>query len=401
MPRLNCRSIVKRCVASLGLIAAAALAGSSGAHAAAKATVLCVGGPRCYPTVQSALDASENGDTIKVGPGTFAGGITITKSISLIGSGAGATVVRGGGPVITIGQSFTGPTLNVSIARLTITGGVNTTTPVSFDPFGGGVLVNPTAAGATNVVTISDSVVTGNSSGAEGGGIADIGQLTLTNSIVSSNEAGSAAGQRAKGGGIWTASPGGTGSLDDAATTSSLATSPKRTAVTISVSKAAASRCRTARCSRSPTASSVLTGQLLEQQRRSDRRARRRRGIHVGDGGYGCRSQTPRSATTSLLQHAPLGEPTAASVGLVVGASPLVLTNSTISGNRVVARRRLDRRSRTERQRLRVRCERDDLERSRRRTTAPRSRSHPGSQVRPVQFFPSTRIRRSPCSATA
>ena len=89
---------------------------------------------------------------------------------------------------------------------------MNTTTPVSFDPFGGGVLIDPTAQGATNVVTISDSVITGNRSGAEGGGIADIGQLTLTNTIVSSNEAGSAAGQRAKGGGIWTASPGPVGS---------------------------------------------------------------------------------------------------------------------------------------------------------------------------------------------
>ena len=200
-------AIVKKCIVSVGLIAAAALAGASGAHSAAKATVLCVGGPHCYPTVQAALDTSKDGDTIKVGPGTFAGGITITKSISLIGSGAGATVVRGGGPVITIGQSLTGPTLNVSISRLTITGGVNTTTPAPFDPFGGGVLIYPTAQGATNVVTISDSVVTGNSSGAEGGGIADIGQLTLTNSVVSSNETGSAAGQRAKGGGIWHRKP--------------------------------------------------------------------------------------------------------------------------------------------------------------------------------------------------
>ena len=64
MPRLTCQcerplggeaiAIVKRCVASVGLIAAAALAGASGAHSAAKATVLCVGGPRCYATVQAA-----------------------------------------------------------------------------------------------------------------------------------------------------------------------------------------------------------------------------------------------------------------------------------------------------------------------------------------------------------
>jgi hypothetical protein len=344
MPRLTCQrerplageaiSIVKRRVASVGLIAAAALAGASGAHSAATATLLCVGGPHCYPTVQAALDASVDGDTIKVGPGTFAGGITITKSISLIGSGAGATVVRGGGPVITIGQSFTGPTLNVSIARLTITGGVNTTTPVPFDPFGGGVLIYPTAAGATNVVTISDSVVTGNSSGAEGGGIADIGQLTLTNSVISSNEAGSAAGQRAKGGGIWTASPGGTGSLTMRNVFVVGNTAEKdggddfriegggievQDGETFSISNSLVRGNRLSYSSSSDAPTDVLVDGA---------------GIRVGDDGSAAIANTTISDNVALAD-APLGEPTAASVGLVVGASRLMLTNSTISGNRV------------------------------------------------------------------
>ena len=169
----------------LPLVAAAtaAVALFAAAPSSAGAATLCAGPrPGCFPTIQAAVDAAHDGDTVAVAPGAFAGGITITKNIALVGSGAGKTIVRGGGPVITIGQSATGPTLTVSISRLTITGGVNTTTPASFDPFGGGVLIYPTAQGATNVVTISDSVITGNRSGAEGGGIADIGQLTLTNS---------------------------------------------------------------------------------------------------------------------------------------------------------------------------------------------------------------------------
>ena len=352
MPRLTCQcerplggeaiAIVKRCVASVGLIAAAALAGASGAHSAAKATVLCVGGPRCYATVQAAVDASADGDTIKVGPGTFAGGITITKSIALIGSGAGATVVRGGGPVITIGQRFTGPTLNASISRLTITGGVNTTTPVTFDPFGGGVLVNPTAAGATNVVTISDSVITGNRSGAEGGGIADIGQLTLTNSIVSSNEAGSAAGVRAKGGGIWTASPGpvgspapGNGSLTmrNDIVTGNVAEKNGGDGFSVegggievqdgeafSISASVVTRNSATYSSSSDAPTDVLVYGA---------------GIHVGDGGTASIANTTISDNIAAAS-GPLGEPTAASAGLVVGQSTLALTNSTISGNRAI-----------------------------------------------------------------
>ena len=54
--------------------------------------------------MQAALDASHDGDTIKVAAGTFAGGVTIAKSVSVIGAGAGATTIRGGGPVVTVGE---------------------------------------------------------------------------------------------------------------------------------------------------------------------------------------------------------------------------------------------------------------------------------------------------------
>ena len=402
MPRLNCRSIVKRCVASLGLIAAAALAGSSGAHAAPTATVLCVGGPRCYPTVQSALDASENGDTIKVGPGTFAGGIAITKSISLIGSGAGATVVRGGGP-----RDHDRPELyRPDAQRLDLATDDHRRREHNHSGF-----LRPlrrrrphrsdrrwTRRTSSRSATASSPATR---SGAEGGGIADIGQLTLTNSIVSSNEAGSAAGQHGEGRRHLDGKsrPGGLAGIqrlaDDDATTSSPATSLRRTAVTASASKAAASRCKTGRRSRSPTASSAATAPAT-------------RAVATPRPTYLSTAPESTSVTAApavdrkhhdqrqrrFCKSAPLGEPTAASAGLVVGAEPARAHELHDQRKPRLARCRLDRRSRTERQRLRVRCERDDLERSRRRTTAPRSRSRPGSQVRPEQFFPSTRIRR-------
>ena len=61
------------------------------------------GKPHCYATLQAAVDAAPDGDTIKLGAGTFAGGVSITKSIDLVGAGPGATIISGGGPVLTIG----------------------------------------------------------------------------------------------------------------------------------------------------------------------------------------------------------------------------------------------------------------------------------------------------------
>jgi hypothetical protein len=103
--------------------AAAALLLAGGGTAAAHSTDTCAGpGPHCYPTIQQAVNAAHDGDTVRVGPGIYTGGITIVKSVSLVGAGVGLTTIRGGGPVVTIGSPTAAPT--VTIASLTITGGV-------------------------------------------------------------------------------------------------------------------------------------------------------------------------------------------------------------------------------------------------------------------------------------
>jgi hypothetical protein len=186
---------------------ASATALATGSATAAPESDLCVGSkPGCLSTIQAAVDAAQNGDTIRIGPGTFAGGITIDTSVSLVGTSAVATVIRGGGPVITIGQLLGQNTRTVEISRVTITGGVNDSEPSPFATAGGGVWIPEGAdgtAGAT--VTIADSVITGNrvSAGmalpvcghlcafASGGGIANAGTLTLVNTRVSDNVAGS------------------------------------------------------------------------------------------------------------------------------------------------------------------------------------------------------------------
>jgi hypothetical protein len=211
-----------------------ALVGWSGAGLAADpalAASLCVGsGPGCYPTLQQALDKADNGDVIHIEPGTYSGStpspIVITKSVQIIGAGAALTTIKGGGPVVTIGQSGASTEPTVSLKGVTITGGLNASYPDTVHAFGGGIAVPPAAndgIGAT--VTITDSVITDNAAVpsaslprpercptcrvaiGRGGGIWTEGAMTLTNTVVSNNRAGDMPGlpanaSDADGGGI-------------------------------------------------------------------------------------------------------------------------------------------------------------------------------------------------------
>ena len=105
------------------LVAGAALV-VAGVGGASPKGDLCVGGPHCYSSVQAALDNASSGATIRIGPGTFSGGVTITRDVTLVGVDAHASKVSGGGPVITIGSTTSAPT--VTLERLTITGGLTT-----------------------------------------------------------------------------------------------------------------------------------------------------------------------------------------------------------------------------------------------------------------------------------
>ena len=86
-------------VATLVVAAAAAAAATPVARAAG---TLCVGSkPGCFSTIQAAVNAAHDGDTITVAPGTFAGGVTIDVSVNVIGAGSNKTIIQGGGPVLT------------------------------------------------------------------------------------------------------------------------------------------------------------------------------------------------------------------------------------------------------------------------------------------------------------
>jgi hypothetical protein len=187
---------------------------------------VCVGGKsQCFPTLQAAVDAAHDGDTITLGPGTFAGGVTIDVSIKLAGAGAESTIIAGGGPVLTIGAFGASSEPTVSIEGVTITGGATRSSPESMAfrgeegvvALGGGIEIPPNAdfvGGAT--VTVRNSVITGNHvapsatvpsrraicpngrpcpfAQAGGGGIDSWGTLTLIHTTISNNRVGSASG---------------------------------------------------------------------------------------------------------------------------------------------------------------------------------------------------------------
>ncbi len=206
------------------LVGMMTLAGAFLAASQASAATLNVCQSGCpYTQIAPALAAAKDGDTIRIGPGTYAGGLEINISVKLVGMGPGSTIIRGGGPVLTIGTFGAQTEPTVSIDGVTITDGVTRSSPES-TPFvgqegviaaGGGVEIPPNAdfsGGAT--VTITNSLITGNRvaptdtvpfgppcpSGpcpfalAAGGGIDSWGTLTLENTTVSNNLVGSASG---------------------------------------------------------------------------------------------------------------------------------------------------------------------------------------------------------------
>ena len=305
--------------------------------------------PSCYGSVQAAVDAAPDGATITVGPGTFAGGITIAKSLTLRGAAA-ATVISGGGPVLTIGGAGVAGEPKVSIAGITIMDGVNEAN----EAFGGGILILRAPGGGTGAtVTITDSLITSNRAApsvaapvgppcpggpcgyarGDGGGIWNAGALTLLRTTVSGNEAGGAVASDSHGGGIWSA---GVGTL----TLRNCTVSGNRSAVVppngrfaigggvhiqdgggLTIVNSVIDDNTASISSIFPTGVNMLTNGG---------------GIHVGDDSTVTIDNT-RIVRNAVLLDTPNADVAGFDAGMIVGASALVLRSSTVSDNRVVA----------------------------------------------------------------
>ena len=74
--------------AALAISLAVALPLFVAQRALALAANLCVGGgPGCFSTLQAAVSAAHDGDTITIAPGRYAGGVTIDVSVKIVGAG--------------------------------------------------------------------------------------------------------------------------------------------------------------------------------------------------------------------------------------------------------------------------------------------------------------------------
>src|SRR6201995_44598 len=338
--------------------------------ASAATLSVCPHGCR-YSQISDAVGAARDGDTVRVSPGTYRGGFAITKDLTLAGSGALATVIRGGGPVITVGTELGASEPTVGIRDVTITHGL---TQGAFgdtvEALGGGVYIPPAdgfALGAT--VTISDSVITGNTAApatsqdagfscgptgdctfahAGGGGVDTWGNLTLDHTAITNNQAAGALTSDANGGGLY--SQDGTLTVRDSVIAGNRATvangrfaegagimadtffSPPGTCVApapacaLTVQRSIVSHNTSTLRSTFPVFGD--DGEVINMVSNAG-------GIHVGDN-FPTTVQDTAIVDNAATASDPSGEPNAIDGAMIVGASPLTMRDASVSFNRTL-----------------------------------------------------------------
>ena len=353
---------MKRLALTLCLAGAALVAGGGVARPAATMASACVGSrPGCFPTIQAAVDAVDSVVPIQVDAGTYAGGITVRRSATILGAGAGKTIIRGGGPAIAIGTPGAENQSTVTISGVTITAGLTSSSPVSnntpgVDAAGGGIEVLP-----LSTLTLSDSVVAGNRvepsatvisphsaecpagkcpyASARGGGIANWGTLTVRNTTVSGNAVGGPLASDATGGGIWSAANVSV-TLADAVVTQNHATAVApngrfaegggifvEDSGRLKIGNSVVSGNSASLTSNLPSFADKTGKTLIDMNANSG-------GVHVNDGATATiDSATIQGNTVSAKD--PAGEPLAFDAAMYAGDARVVMRNSFISRNDV------------------------------------------------------------------
>jgi predicted outer membrane repeat protein len=166
----------------------------------------CDSWPTACTTIDGAHTKASSGDTINVAAGTYVENLYIGKDITLLGAGAGSTIVDGGntGSTIRVYQytsvTISGMTIRNGSGTLGAGGGIraerDTTVQVSNATIynnrattdGGGMYL-----ALNSVVTVTNSTIISNTAGTDGGGIYGDdpnGTLTIIDSTISENAAG-------------------------------------------------------------------------------------------------------------------------------------------------------------------------------------------------------------------
>jgi parallel beta-helix repeat protein len=130
-----------------------------------------------YPTIQSAINAAQNGDTVQVAAGTYHENLVWNNtSLALIGAGAPTTTIDGGNLQTVL--TMNGVPNTAVIKGFTFTHG--NAGPNWFNE-GGGLLLNSSSPAITN------NVFTGNSAGMGGGMALVNSNPTVSNNTITNN----------------------------------------------------------------------------------------------------------------------------------------------------------------------------------------------------------------------
>jgi len=148
--------------------------------------------PTDQPTIQAAINAASNGDTVQVAPGTYNENINFMgKAITVISTGGPQTTIIDGGQTATVVTFNTGEGLTSVINGFTIQNGFPSSGSMGD---GGGILIDNTSP------TIIDNIITNNQA-CEGAGMAILGGSPLVQgNTISYNVEGGCSGGTVGGG---------------------------------------------------------------------------------------------------------------------------------------------------------------------------------------------------------
>ncbi|HJH31161.1 MAG TPA: hypothetical protein C5S50_03000 [Methanosarcinaceae archaeon] len=132
------------------------------------------GGGQGCASIQAAINAAKNGDTVAVAAGTYIENVVVNKSINLIGAGSGVTIVRGSNPYDHV--------FNVSVNNVTISGFTVKRAKSKYDYRFAGIYLN-----GVKYATISNNTAMYNEYGMY---IQASSNNTLTNNTASNNKQG-------------------------------------------------------------------------------------------------------------------------------------------------------------------------------------------------------------------
>lgn len=179
----------------------------------ARADTLCVnpdGSGGCYPSIQAALDAADDGDVIRVAQGTYSETLVITRSVTLQGGwNAGFTARDWDLYPTTIDARRMGPVIWVSdpvsptVEGFVITGGDDS----GYAGWGGGIKVDygPLDEGTTTVrynVITNNVACHGSCQGYGGGIMLYYGSAVIEHNTIISNAARTGGAGGGRGGGV-------------------------------------------------------------------------------------------------------------------------------------------------------------------------------------------------------